>query len=216
MRPIRIQVIVLVILLAGQASCRTETAPQRSFDSSDLLLTLDDLPENYRVADLPQPMGPDSPIAVGDLDDSYVTFHVLNDVHLAAIDRVYRFSTVPKADRWYDTHLSLEFAVATRDIQWSLPSNLTYRSPYTDRFRLGCTLVGIDRQKVCKFMAQYEEFVVVFHSTIAEDLMTVSQFNDTVRHIDEKLAEFLELYPLNESNNWTSPEKVESRRRRYT
>lgn len=192
---------IFIILLVGQASCRTEEAPQRSFDSSDLLLTLDGLPKNYRVADLPQPMGPDSPIAMGDPDDSYTSFHTLDDVHLAAIARVYRFSTMPNAERWYNNHLSLEFAVATRSVPWSIPADLTYRSPYTNRFHLGCTLTGVDGQEVCKIMAQYEEFVAIFHSTIAEDIMTVAQFNDTVRHIDERLAKFLELQPLSESNN---------------
>ena len=192
----KIQVMIFIILLVGQASCRTEEAPQRNFGSSDLLLTLDGLPNNYRVADLPQPMGPDSPIAMGDPDDSYTPFHTLDDVHLAAIARVYRFSTVPNAERWYDNHLSLEFAVATRGVSWSIPSDLIYRSPYTERLHLGCTVTGVDRQEVCKIMAQYEEFVAIFHSTIAEDVMTIAQFNDAVRHIDERLAKFLELQPL--------------------
>ena len=197
----KIQLIVFVILLAGQASCRTEEAPQRSFDSSDLLLTLDGLPKNYRVADLPQPMGPDSPIAMGDPDDSYTTFHTVDHGHLAAIARVYRFYTISKAEGWYDTHLSLEFAVATRDVPWSTPSDLIYASPYTNRFQLGCTLVGVDRQEVCKIMAQYEEFVAIFHSTIGESTMNVAQFNAAVGHIDERLAEFLELQPLSKRNN---------------
>ena len=195
------RVMVVVILLAGLASCRTEKAPQRSFDSSDLLLTHDGLPKNYRVADLPQPMGPDSPIAMGDPDDSYTTFHTVDDMHLAAIARVYRFSTTPKAERWYDSHLSLEFAVATRDVPWSTPSDLVYRSPYTNRFQLGCTRTGVDRQEVCKVMAQYEEFVAIFHSTIGEDIMTAAQFNDAVRHIDDRLADFLELQPISASYN---------------
>lgn len=31
--------------------------------------------------------------------------------------------------------------------------------------------------------------------------MTIAQFNDAVRHIDERTAKFLDLQPLNESNH---------------
>ena len=50
-------------------------------------------------------------------------------------------------------------------------------------------------------MAQYEEFVAIFHSTIGESTMNVAQFNAAVGHIDERLAEFLELQPLSKRNN---------------
>ena len=44
---------------------------------------------------------------------------------------------------------------------------------------------------LCKYMAQYEEFVIIFSAVIGSDTISVSDFNELVQQIDRIMADHL-------------------------
>ena len=181
--------IVTVLAIEG---CRYEEAPSRSFLSSELLLQLDDLPAHWESQGPPERL--DVAFGMGDEDDSVVGFSI-DGVQSTALNYIYQEPTKTAAIRLYDKQVVALFRDQSivRNVPWSVPSELSFNSPYTDRMHMECTVVA--GSEVCRAIAQYEEYVIVFSSAVGEDGMTISEFNEILEAIDQKFATVLALQP---------------------
>lgn len=173
-----------------------EPAKERAFDVSDLFLPLDVFPENWQEVGDVRPMGPDSSIGIGDPDDAYISYKVRQAPTNLAYYYVYWNEYTGSAESWFNRTLKTDFSDGRVSIAvpWNTPDELSYRSAHADKFHVACaTLEMVGRKLVCKVIAQYEEFGVMFHSVIRPDALTLEQFNTLVCQIDAVFVARLEL-----------------------
>lgn len=164
--------------------CR-ELAPTRTFTALDLVLPVDSMPPGWEVIGRPRPMG--AVDGFGDEDDAVLSFKSGPTETILADHFVLRFPNARKASTWYQEHLSGEFNSRSPAVSkpWTTPSAWSFSSSLAAKEYAACTINNVVYEKeVCKYMAQYEEFVVIFWSVIRPDLMTTEQFESTVEAID--------------------------------
>lgn len=184
---------LLTIFFIVSCSQINTPQPQRDFTTLDLLLPVEKMPPGWEeVGSGPGPMSPDE----GELGDSEVIFKPSSEQYNMADHFVWRFDTIEKAAKWYDRRFLSEFNSNSIGVDepWRVPEGWTFTSPHADKFYAACTINNIIRPKqVCTAMWQYEEFVVVFASSIhPEYSMTVKRFEQIVGEIDRTMVEHLE------------------------
>lgn len=178
-------------------SCITgPPAPTRSFTTEDLLLTETDVPSHWHLARI-APMG--SSIGLGDEeDDRRAMFTQPNDEkHLVfASHMVLHFDNNSRAARWYKQKQPAWFNDNRVSIEepWQRLPELSYQSAFAQQYHVACKISNMTgRKQVCSMIAQYEEYVVIFHSTIESYSVSVAGFNELVRRIDEIMATHLQV-----------------------
>lgn len=187
--------LLVVLMLAGCLSMGSP-AKERDFGAASLFLPLSAFPEGWKEVGEIRPMGPDSAIGVGDPDDAFLSYSTRQNKLNVATYYVYWNATTGGAERWFERTLKAHFSNNRVSVAepWSTPDELSYRSPYADRFHVACFISEIiDRRMVCDVIAQYEEFGVEFHSVVADDTLSVQEFNTVVCQIDALFVARLEL-----------------------
>lgn len=185
-------IVVLFGIALFLAGCR-EQAPGRTFIALDLLLPVDSMPAGWEMIGRPRPMG--AVDGFGDEDDAVLSFKSGPTENILADHFVLRFSNAHQASVWYQKHLPGWFNSESLAVSkpWTTPSTWSFSSSLAAEQHAACTINNVVYEKeVCKYMAQYEEFVVIFWSVIRPDLMTVEQFENTVAAIDAIMVLHLE------------------------
>jgi hypothetical protein len=182
-----LHIALLLILALPISGCRDDPVPQRDFGSSDLLIDLSVLPTNWEAYPPRLPFEEES-LAVGDSDDMVVVFSEVGGIPNAGRHYVFRLGSIEEAERLYDRK------VYTRFSGWFQPEALVFFSPYTNRLYSACTVSSGSQR--CMVMAQYEEFVTVFHAAVDPGVMTLDEFDAVVQQIDWTFASLLDLQPL--------------------
>ena len=182
----------LIVAVLAITGCQHGESSLRRFPSSDLLVQLDDLPVQWHSQGPPERL--DVALGMGDEDDSVVGFSI-DGIQSTALNYVYQEPTKKAAIRLYDKEVVVLFRDQSiaRNVPWSVPSELSFNSPYTDRMHVACTFIA--GSQVCRVLAQYEEYVIVFSSAVDEDGMSLSEFNGIIETIDNRLATLLTLQP---------------------
>lgn len=183
----------LVLLING---CGGPLAPVRSFTAEDLLLTQELVPASWDKTQIDSVSIAKDGFGNEELD-RMVGFVRPDDPE----DRVFSSHFVlnlqsnDRAANWYHDNLRREFndnSIAITE-PWATHPDLTFTSDVPDQYTLACAVNNIAGDAlVCKFFAQYEEFVVRFSAVIEADTTTVSGFNNLVEEIDNIMATHLQ------------------------
>ena len=79
--------------------------------------------------------------------------------------------------------------------QWAVPEEWSYESSFADRLRFACGEVDMSplgpARSECTAVAQYDEYVSVFHTELAPQYMTLQDVERILLAIDERMAEYL-------------------------
>jgi hypothetical protein len=58
---------------------------------------------------------------------------------------------------------------------------------------MACTINNVAGQKqVCKMMARYGQYITIFHCVIRPETMSLQEFNNVVKFIDEMMVRKLQ------------------------
>ncbi len=188
-----------VACLCSPASCWLfhlfePPAPDRAFEIEDLLIDVSDFPPNWYVNAPPAPMPHYDGAITTQEEDIRVGFSAKSPTLIVAGQTVYRFGAQWVAAAEYSEQLPIEFnsnSVASLT-PWETPEELPYRSPVADQFHFACHTSTLGPNVVCEAMGQYEEYLVVFHTHIAEEYMTFADLEVILVAIDERMASYLE------------------------
>lgn len=183
-----------VISLMTLAACQSSAKPDPP--TQELLLPLDPLPSTWEISGSPRPMGPSTSIGFGDEDDSYINFKLKSSKYIISSHYVLYYPSVRKAEAGYlkESRSGFNDNSIAIDKPWETPAELSYTSTYAEQFRVACTINNVAGPKqVCVIMGQYGQYVTIFHSMIRSDTMSLREFNDVVRFLDEMMVRKLQL-----------------------
>ncbi len=185
-----------LILSVFLVSCLGFGHPSRGFTAEDLLLTQEMVPQNWKRTQV-------VPVSVARFGfgneefDRQVGFVEQNDLQdrVLADHFVLVFRDAGRAANWYEDKIRSEFNDNSIAINgaWSSHPDLTYEPTSPEQYRVACAINNIaGKQRVCKFMAQYQEFVIIFSTVIDSDTTSVSGFNELVEQIDRIMIDHLQ------------------------
>ncbi len=169
------------------ASCQPDPKPNPP--TQDLLLPIEALPSSWEISGSPRPMGP--AIGFGDEDDTYVSFKLKSDKYSISYQFMLHYPNVNQAEKGYldlqRSHFN-DNSIAV-NVPWQTPAELSYTSIHADQFRTACTINNIAGEKqVCQVMGRYGQYVLIFHSVIRQDTVSLSEFNNVVQFLDEMVV----------------------------
>jgi hypothetical protein len=171
------------------------SAPERDFEIEELLVDVSSFPAHWYVVSPPAPYPHYDGAMTTQAEDIYTGFKADSSTLLVAGQLVYRFGASWKAAAAYREQLPVEFnnnSVASLT-PWEIPRELPYESEVADQFHLACHVNGIGTPAtVCEAMAQYEEYLVVFHTVVDSEYMTYAELERILVAIDERMALYLD------------------------
>lgn len=113
-----------------------------------------------------------------------------------AYHRVFRYRN--EVDALYIYYLDFyggEFLPWHMVTQWAVPEEWSYESPVADRLKFACGEVDMSPlgppRWECEAVAQYDEYVSVFHTELDPDYMTLQDVERILVSIDERMALYL-------------------------
>ena len=177
-------------LLLAVAGC-VRPAPTREFTVDELLIDQSAFPVGWYASAPPGPVRIVDGAIIADRSIE-VTFRVDDpDWHTAALE-IYRFSSEYRATREYRRQLSVLFnsqSIAALT-PWETPAELSYESPVANQSNFACGRNGITGKRGCRFLGQYDEYLVVFGSVVGARMDFVD-LEHILQAIDERLAHYL-------------------------
>lgn len=155
-------------------------APERTFSVFDLSLPNHLLPGNVVINPMVTPSEPSG------VESGYISFFWQESGNsYSGILDVDRYGTETRAKKIFESSLYWR----SRGSYEAHPE-ITYESPIADEFLIGCGSSMFDKGYDCSLLARYQEFVVVFNSSIGKQ-MSESQFEQIVINIDQQMTSFL-------------------------
>ena len=181
-----------MLLNACGGSSVPASVPARNFTAEELLLTQDLVPAEWKRSEV-------TPVSIARFGfgneevDRWVGFTTQMDPQERVFSNhfVLNFQSRDDAANWYEQKLPGEVNDNNLGLSepWATHSELTYTSNAPDQYVLACAVNNVAGEVlVCRYFAQYEEFIVLFESVIEADTTTVSGFNDLVEEIDNIMA----------------------------
>jgi len=105
-----------------------------------------------------------------------------------AVQHVYRGTDARATSEAYSDFMS-DFAVREGETEWVLPPGLTFESSLADQFRVGCSTDRGSGVQRCQFIAQYQAYLVRFHTYMSPDLMNFDDLERVLRDVDRRAGE---------------------------
>lgn len=175
---------VAVVILAGLSlACGllwNSPAPERSVEIIDLLIELDDMPQGWRLR-----RGPDEAMEDFNVNEGLeIVFEADSPyTNTVAAHTVLRYRDLEEAAWVYKDRLTpSEFGKA------SVPDGWVYRSVMADPYYVFCFRYSSEPQYLCEWSGLYAEYIVVFHTWLIPDRMTLEDFESIVKVIDWRTA----------------------------
>jgi hypothetical protein len=103
-----------------------------------------------------------------------------------------QFDSSRAAAKEYKHRVDAAFRIRDEKMQtpWKAPQGLSFESSEADRYRYGCSEVF--GQPKCAYVAQYEVYVIDFHSSIYDtDVITYNDFLPVFQAIDKQMEQHL-------------------------
>jgi hypothetical protein len=176
---------ITLFIVAGLflSACRfLEAAPERSFTTQELLISLSDMPPGWQVIDPPQKIKDH----LSDWDASGILFQAETDFpRRVASQRAYRYRNAWSAEGIYEDYV-LSGQIGSTPPEW------TYRSPLADQSDFACYDYERREPLHCRWSSLYEEYVVIFGSWLIPDRMSLDDMEQAVRAIDARMAQYLD------------------------
>jgi hypothetical protein len=191
MKTNRIKILVAVILIiivftlchSMIKSCFWwECGKHHGFSITDLALDKNLLPPEVVVTNM-QPLSH----MEGTREDAFQSI-LLNNQNAIAIYYVLRYPSIRIANEKFETKKD-EFREKESKSVWPPDDRIKFLSKGADKYFIGC---GNRSEYECVFVAQYQDYLVVFISEINQTI-THSIFNSIICNIDQVITE--ELYP---------------------
>jgi hypothetical protein len=177
------------------------STPHRTFSDADLLVSPSVVPSDWSLDQVYESVhdseGQESGAAIGFLAESppYIA---------RALETVYRYSSTGKAVGYYERFERAYFNDASiyRTSPWEVPPGFVFSSASAHQWRFGCAgsnfSIGPEsgrRSVICNYLAQYDEFLVLFTVTMEIDdhsFMTLTELTTVIEAIDQKVVEHLD------------------------
>ncbi len=172
-----------IVALAGLSfACLlwTHPAPERSVMITDLLIGLDDMPEGWNLRS-----GPEESTLEYNVDEGLEIVFEADSPHArtVAVHVVLRYEDLDLAARIYDEYVTpSDFGKA------SIPDGWVYRSVMVDPYHVFCYQKTLEPQNFCRWSGLYAEYIVIFHTWLIPERMTLEDFESIVTVIDRRTA----------------------------
>ena len=180
-------VMMLITLCTAREPPKTRTPP---VDIYDLLMDVSDFPQegwNQGVGPAPKPER-----ERGEAEAIYAEFwHASFERGIGGTwHDVYRYRNEVEAGANFLRHGFLNRHIIT---SWSRPKQWSYDSPIADRYKFACAEVDIFGHScwTCQVVAQYDEYISVFHTRLSQDYMTLEDLERILVAIDERMVLYL-------------------------
>lgn len=174
-------------------------APERDFATYELLVERSVMPDHWDVVDYAEETLENE----GQEDGSYISFQK-NDVDYFARtgEHIFRYASVSKAKWHYKRFVNYYLNKNAYDLtEWETPVWFQFKPNNTDNWRFACAkhqnVIPLDSSEnsiICRYIAQYEEFLVSVVIAKAIDGQVMIEDKDAeafIIEIDKKIGEFL-------------------------
>jgi hypothetical protein len=161
-------------------SLAPRTLPPRPFRTSELLVTLSDMPPGWSVG-----YGPGRAFDERANDDASMII-LYADTYTGGkgtSHAVYHYATILNSKNAFQDKST-----------WpgSLPPGWTFRSPVADQAVFSCyDWEGREPYPNCTWVARYQEYVVVLDTWLLPDRMSLAELDRIVKSIDRRMAAYL-------------------------
>jgi len=194
---ILIKLLLFGLLLTGCAY----SPPERDFADVDLLINVNDMPEGWAEAEFTENY-PYSKEGAENLALRY--FYFTSTTYLVkAGEDVYHYRNARAAYLGYKSIEDLYMTQRASDLTpWETPPEFVFSTALADRWRFACAYNSFapsaefgSRSRICRYLAQYEEFVVDFGVTMEVDgiiFITLEEITDVIETIDQTMGEYLQ------------------------
>ncbi len=188
MKPRSMHWMLIAIIFVGEmllSGCSTPVPPTpvRSFSTMDLLITLSDMPEGWRMSENSpsrildylagrEPATADDASRMVFLAEPYVPLY-------EAAHEVYRFKTAAVAKQVYEIRVLGE-----------TPQGWGYQSSVANESKFLC-YTKKNEPPYCSWLAYYDEYYVEFSAALIPGKMSLQDVERIVKIIDDKMAQYL-------------------------
>jgi hypothetical protein len=173
--------------------------PERNFDTYELLVDQSIMPDHWDIVEYEEETFENE----GQEDGSYIIFQK-NDVDyfVRAGEDIFRYESVSKAKWHYKRIVNYFLNKNAYDLtEWETPVWFHFEPNNTDNWRFACAkhqnVIPLDSSEnsiVCRYIAEYEEFLVSVVITKAIDDQVMIEDKDAeefIIEIDKKMEVFL-------------------------
>jgi len=176
-------VLLVIPVILTLCSCKTETVVTstiRDFNTLDLLIELSDMPVGWQVKDEPQFFR-----EIGTVEAATVSFvSNANVTRNGSFFSAFNYGSTQEASRVFNK-MFVPRVLGTPPTEWISPVVSAQQA------EMGCYDYEGREPFVCQWTAQYEEFVVSFHTWLIPDYMSLSDLEKIVIAIDNKMKSYL-------------------------
>jgi len=171
--------------------------PERNFSDQDLLVDVSVMPENWALLDI-YTMDNEE----GEKSGKKITFYKTDTPYLVRAGQdVFRYSSIRRA-AWHYRRLEEGFNDNNpRTTPWITPEELSFSSTVAEQWRFACADSTFSPapefgkvRTICKYLAQYDEFLVYVTMTIRVDEQEMASLDDVygfIEAVDQKMAQYL-------------------------
>jgi hypothetical protein len=190
--------IALIFGLLSGCGPLSETPPLREFDTVDLLLYPDLLPDGWVITIKPTTRKRDDSRGFrNSINSSEI---VLQTSKSSIIHRVAVFPAFRDAARSYNDHDFASNTLGLYPITWESISDFEYISPIANQFRVVCADIenAVKKGEMCVVEAQYDEFLSILDYRTTDVDHAVDDLALIAKTVDSQMMKYLEGQP--ESN----------------
>jgi hypothetical protein len=189
-----ISYMLIMVICSGASGCKQE--PDRRIDDIDLLVDSTVYPDNWEwLKTSGKPVENE-----GQISGSYIIFYSTEaPVIVRSGETIFHYKNPDKAERHFIRLQDSLFNDTSvyRTTKWEAPIAFSFNSKIADDWKFACagsnfSLGGYlgDSRTVCTYLAQYDEYVVEFSTTIEVDgvsYITIDQLQIIIEAIDLKM-----------------------------
>lgn len=181
---------VIGFCLASLGACSPQPEPpQRCFAIEQLFVDAAAFPPGWII----DPEGPFTPAqapfgGVRSLERPTLMFYA--ETGGLATEQIQRYRTASMASEEFERWLISDFREEEFGVPWFVPREVSYDHLVPDRFHLACNTAEA-RIPMCRFLGQYEEYVIRFNTHMSPESMTYGDFERVLQAIDERMAQYL-------------------------
>lgn len=188
---------LVVLCLWTLAACNS--SPKRQFATYELLIGQKVMPENWRLIDYEKNTFEHE----GQEDGSYITFQK-SDVEFFARggEHIYRYDSKDTAQWHYERFRKLYLEKSYYDLSnWETPGDFHFKSTFAGNWRFACAqhheILQLDKSSTsvyCRYLAQYDEFLVSFsikREADGQQLIGLQDIEKIVEAMDRQMVKYL-------------------------
>lgn len=190
----------VLILLSSLLFYGCNASPDRNFADVDLLFDGSVMPENWELLGVSEEANGNE----GQVSGAISVFSAQDTPLIVRCgEDIFRYKSTSKAAWHYERFEEYEFSNTRCTTPWHVPANSPFVDALSaDKWRFGCAggfsssipNTGGERT-ICKYLAQYEEFLVSFIITTKVDGVVYIAIEDVypiIEAIDRKMMQYLE------------------------